>query len=59
MSCNCERKPVAETCSCIEHWMKCTNVCTLTNCENFCKDKNKMLKEEFNEYGDSWDDRKK
>ena len=37
--------------------MKCTDVCTLADCENYCEDENEIFDGVLNEDKDSWDDR--
>ena len=34
LACDCKRKCVVGSCSCIDNDLKCTDACTLNGCEN-------------------------
>ena len=56
MSCNCGRKCIAGSCSCIDSGLKCTELCKLKLCDNYDDDDDDDEDEiEYDSYGDDED----
>ena len=54
MSCNCGRKCIAGSCSCIDSGLKCTELCKLKLCDNYDDDDDED-EIEYDGYGDDKD----
>ena len=56
LSCDCKKECVQDSCTCIQNYLKCTNLCKLTSCANQPPEDDDDTTDLHNDSDDSDDD---